>query len=314
MTYIPMARPQGQGFYNPNMPGPDWSQGISGILNQIVAATQYQEQEGRKRYEWEEEQRLAEQRAETYDRYIDTQIGEMTKEPPDPMELLNKQQQKDLENIAIAYPNLSPQQHMQIYLQGGKIQGPPAPDPAQITRVGSFTKRTFTNYQDELKRLRNRREDLYERAPEEPETPGLLDPARVAAQKAKWQRMLAEIDKEIANLEKVIPVITRIDAETTANKGQISGANMNLLSKIAAGMKQAKVDPTSFLGQMQTQPMSPMPSTGGAPTGGVPPEILNKLPPDVRKAIEDNPGVDLNTILEKYDKYLREQEGGTGNI
>lgn len=50
-----MARPQGQGFYNPNMPGPDWSQGISGIINQIVAQKQYMEDEARKESRFQQE-------------------------------------------------------------------------------------------------------------------------------------------------------------------------------------------------------------------------------------------------------------------
>ena len=75
--YYNQPRMQGQGFYNPNMPTPDWGAGFSQLFQNLMQVEMYkrkeaqaQEQERIKQEQWEKEYELEKQRADAYEKSI----------------------------------------------------------------------------------------------------------------------------------------------------------------------------------------------------------------------------------------------------
>jgi hypothetical protein len=79
---------QGGGFYNPNMATPDWGQGITQFLNQMMAIKEQKKQEGiaqqqaqLKQEQWEKGYQLDQQRAAALNRLTEAQIEQIANKP-----------------------------------------------------------------------------------------------------------------------------------------------------------------------------------------------------------------------------------------
>jgi len=88
MAYIPMARQQPQGFYNPNIATPDWGAGIREMLNRFVSMKQQRqemEQQGLQNQQAQQRIDMSQQQMENLEDYrrrtLELEEAEAAKEP-----------------------------------------------------------------------------------------------------------------------------------------------------------------------------------------------------------------------------------------
>lgn len=319
MAYIPLPRREPRGFYNPNMPGPDWAAGIASLLGGVEARRE--QKRAREKEKWErgvEERKLssaeasAKTSAETYAKDVETRRLQYAEPKPSAQERLWNKQLEDAERI---FPD-TPEGKQQAYLFASR-QVPSTTGSGgsgKTTQVDSWISKGESKFGKEVIRFREIAsgavDELKELTDQYPDLQGVSqDPTSMKTHR-KMQDLRKTIDYSetaIQGLLQGIDIFGRMRGAWQQNNQHLTPELNKAITGLSTNMEAVKRGDFSFLG---VGPEQAQPGVGGGPDAPAGGEM--EIHPYIKQFLEKHPEAandpaTMQRLMQLNQQFLEQQ-------